>query len=170
MPETELHKGSAVRFFPILCPLLLVGLNSCAIHRIGRLYPSNDIAAAGGVVEAKFTANGSGHGEGQFTMPSGEVLNGEFSIVRQGTIGFGSIFGAVYGPNGSANVSGTSMTNFIEGGSPGVASAFGNRGTSMSCEFYNDNWSGHGYGACKASTGTLYRLVLGPENGNEKPR
>jgi hypothetical protein len=29
----------------------------------------------------------------------------------------------------------------------------------MQCEFYNDNVSGHGNGACKSSKGALYRLV-----------
>ncbi len=39
-----------------------------------------------------------------------------------------------------------------------MASAFGSKGTSIDCEFYNDNVSGHGMGACKSSQGVLYRL------------
>lgn len=42
--------------------------------------------------------------------------------------------------------------------SPGVADAVGNRGTTIRCEFYNDNVSGHGFGGCLTSTGAAYRL------------
>jgi len=91
-------------------------------------------------------------------MPDGEVLKGEYSLVRGGSIGFGNIYGSVYGTGGSASISGSSTSYAIPGGSPGMASAFGTKGTSIQCEFYNDNFSGHGYGACKSSNGALYRI------------
>jgi hypothetical protein len=132
-------------------------LSGCTIVREARLYPANDAARADGVLSARFEAHGTGHGAAVITLSSGEKLTGEFSIVRGGTIGFGSIFGQVYGPGGAASVSGSSVSYAMPGGSPGMASAFG-AGISMDCEFYNDNWSGHGMGACRSSKGALYRL------------
>jgi hypothetical protein len=78
--------------------------------------------------------------------------------VRQGSLGFGSIFATAYGPNSSTTVHGSATTYNVEGGSPGIASAYGSNGTTMQCEFYNDNYSGHGYGACSSSKGALYRM------------
>ncbi len=92
------------------------------------------------------------------TMPDGEVLRGEYSVVRGGAIQFGSIFESVYGPGGVATGAGTTTNYAMPGSSPGMASAFGTKGTSMDCEFYNDNVSGHGMGACRCSQGSLYRV------------
>lgn len=144
----------------LLSFFLLVVLASCSVNREAHLYPVNDAAIATGVLVAHFTSNGSGHTSGGgITMPDGEVLTGESSLVRGGSIGFGTIFASVYGPKGSAVGTATSMSTDIPGGSPGMASLFGDRGTAMQCEFYNDNFSGHGYGACRTSKGALYRLL-----------
>jgi hypothetical protein len=129
-----------------------------AIVRSARLYPSNDLARASGVLSAQFTASGTGHGSIEMTLPDGEVLKGEYTVVRGGAIQFGSIFESVYGPGGFATGTGTSSTYTTPGSSKGMASAFGSKGSSMDCEFYNDNVSGHGMGACKSSQGALYRL------------
>ena len=132
-------------------------LTGCTIEREARLYPANDEARTDGVVAAHFEAHGTGHGAVTMTMPSGEHLVGEFSIVRGGAIGFGTIYGQVYGPNGITTAVSNSSSYVVPGGSPGTASAFG-QGISMECEFYNDNFSGHGMGACRSSKGALYRL------------
>lgn len=137
---------------------MLAGLMLLGCAREARLYPANEAANSTGVLMAHFMMNGTGHGQIKITMPDGEVLKGEYSVVRGGTIGFGNIFGAVYGPHGSVSLTGSSTSYAMPGGSPGQASLFGDRGTSMQCEFYNDNFSGHGYGACKTSTGALYRI------------
>jgi len=139
--------------------LSVVGQFACAftIVRSAHLYPANDLARPKGVLEATFVAHGTGHGNVTMTLPDGETAKGEFSIVRGGSIGFGSIYGEVYG-DVSGSVSATSVTRTVPGGSPGMASAFGDHGTSVDCEFYNDNTSGHGLGACKTSKGALYRL------------
>jgi hypothetical protein len=140
-----------------LCSAAIAAVNGCTVHREARLYPANDIARTDGVVIANFEAHGTGHGVVVIILPTGEHLTGEFSVVRGGTIGFGSIYGQVYGPRGAATVAGTSTSVAVPGGSPGMASAFG-AGVSMECEFYNDNFSGHGMGACRSSKGALYRL------------
>ena len=141
--------------------LLGLAISACApraVIRDARLYPANEIARPDGVLTGQFVAHGTGHGAVEITMPDGEVLKGEFSIVRGGSVGFGSIYGEVYGPNGSASMSGESTTRTVPGGSQGMASTFGTKGTSVDCEFYNDNFSGHGMGARRSSKGALYRL------------
>lgn len=138
--------------------LAAIALCGCAVERAARLYPENDAASAQRVIEARIIAQGGGHGLIEMSMPDGEIVKGEYAVVRDGTIGFGSVFGAVFGPGGSASGSGLSSNYSVRAASPGVASGFGSNGTRMSCEFYNDNMSGHGYGACRSSTGALYRL------------
>ncbi|WP_045225433.1 hypothetical protein [Methyloterricola oryzae] len=103
-------------------------------------------------------AYGTGHGSIEIQMPDNETLKGEYSLVRGGSMGFGNVYGAVYGPNGGTNFSGNATSYSVPGGSPGTASLFGNKGTSMMCEFYNDNFSGHGNGGCKTLQGALYRI------------
>lgn len=136
---------------------LMVGvLAACA--RTAHLYPANDSAIATGVLDLHFMSYGTGHGEIEIAMPDGEVLRGEYSIVPGGTIGFGSIIAAVHTPGGSASGYATGTSYQTEDGSPGTASAFGPKGTSPQCEYYNDNFTGHGFGGCRSSMGALYRL------------
>lgn len=138
--------------------LVLIGAALAGCARTARMYPANDLASSSGVLTARFMAYGSGNGEIEITMPDGELVKGEYSIVRGGAMGFGNIYGSVYGSGGSATFSGSTNSYVVPGGSPGMASAFGDKGTTMQCEFYNDNFSGHGNGACKSSKNALYRL------------
>lgn len=127
-------------------PLFVVALVISGCAKNASLYPANDVAAASGVLTARYMSYGAGHGEIEVTAADGEVLKGEYSLVRGGGMSFGVIFGKAY----------SSMTT--PGGSPGQASLFGTRGTTMQCEFYNDNFSGHGYGGCQSSKGAIYRI------------
>ena len=138
---------------------LALAQTSCAmtIVRSAHLYPANDLARPYGVLEATFEARGTGHGNVTMTLTDGETAKGEFSIVRGGAVGFGNLYAQVYG-DVSGSVSATTVPRTMPGGSPGMASAYGDRGTSVDCEFYNDNTSGHGMGACRTSKGALYRL------------
>jgi hypothetical protein len=134
-----------------------VALVGCAHD--ARLYPANDLAAPGGVLTVRFTSTDSGHGEIEITMPDQDLLKGKYSIVRGVAVGFGRVYGAVYGIGGSASVSGSSQSHdVVPAGSSGMAALFGPKGTTMECEFLRDNVSGHGNGACKTSKGALYRL------------
>lgn len=47
---------------------------------------------------------------------------------------------------GSLKRHGTTSSYSMAGSSTGMASAFGSKGTSMDCEFYNENVSGHVHG------------------------
>lgn len=139
--------------------MLLVALSSCVIKRPLHLYPSGNKTSDPAVLEGLFVGHGQGRGTARIDLPDGEILQGEYSIVFGGAVGFGSIIGSVYGSNGSASVSGTSANVSIEGKGQGEASLVGNRGTTMECEFLNANMTGHGFGACRSSKGNLYRLM-----------
>jgi hypothetical protein len=91
-------------------------------------------------------------------MPDGELIAGQYSIVQGGTMEFGSIFASAYGSSpGMASGFATSSSSTAERVSPGMASLFGNKGTSMQCEFRNDNVTHHGFGGCRTSKGALFR-------------
>jgi hypothetical protein len=142
-----------------LVVMLLFGLNCCVVERPLHLYPTGDNIADPAVLEGIYVGHGRGHGTARIDMPDGEVLQGEYSIVFGGAVGFGSMIGSVYGPNGGASVNGTSANVSIQGKGEGEASLVGNRGTTMQCEFLNANMTGHGFGACRSSRGILYRLI-----------
>ena len=80
------------------------------------------------------------------------------AIVQAGTVGFGSIYASVYGSGGSASGFATGRSSTAERGSPGMASLYGGNGTSMQCEFYNDNVTHHGYGGCRTSKDAEFRI------------
>lgn len=135
-----------------LCLLLL----ACA--GTARLYPANDRASEiGGILALQWQETGlSGTGKTSVQMPDGEIMTGEFTVIRQGTVGFGNIFGQVYGPKGMATGTafGTSFTESIQ--KPFAATLIGNKGGRMTCEGYTSNY--HGTGACEHSNGSLYRM------------
>jgi hypothetical protein len=139
--------------------MLLTALSGCVIKRPLHLYPTGDHIADPAVLEGLFVGHGQGRGTARIDMPDGEILQGEYSIVFGGAVGFGSIIGSVYGPDGSASISGTSANLSIQGKGEGEASLVGNRGTTMECEFLNANLTGHGFGACRSSRGAFYRLM-----------
>lgn len=137
----------------------MLGLVGCAVEREPHLYPINDAASPSGVLDAKMLGHGQGHGTLEITMPDGELLQGEYSIVFGSSIGFGNIFATAYGAGGAASANGFSTNVAISGSGQGSAVLSGDRGTSIQCEFLNNNLTGHGYGACRSSKGGLYRMV-----------
>lgn len=141
---------------------LVVALAGCSMTRVATLYPGNESAVALGVLKATFTAGNVGHGTVEVPMPDGEIIRGEFSIVREGVIGFGTVFASVYGNGLRSGVGATgsafSSNYSVAGTSQGTATGFGTKNTRIECEFLNDNYSGHGYGGCRTSTGALYRI------------
>lgn len=136
--------------------VVALALGGCAAQ--GRLYPANQAAMPGGVLVAHMTEYGTSNGPMSITMPDGRELKGEYNIVSGGAVGFGSIYGSVYGTGGyaSGSASGSSWSMSTLG--HGTAAAYGD-GEEINCEFLNDNMSGHGHGACRTSTGALYRLI-----------
>jgi hypothetical protein len=134
-------------------------LTGCTVTRTVHLYPANPTPSETAVVQGVIVGHGQGHGTAKLIMPDGEILLGEYSIVFGGSVGFGTILGSVSGPGGAASVNGVSESVKIEGRGEGSASLVGDRGTSMQCEFLNNNMTGHGMGACRSSKGELYRLL-----------
>jgi hypothetical protein len=136
-----------------------IALSACTIVRTPHLFPVNDIAKGTGVLSGTFVGHGHLHGTAEFSMPDGELIRGQYSIVAGGSIGVGNIFSAVYGPAGGVSSAGIVSTSAISARGQGFLSVYGPKGTSMECEFLNNNFTGHGYGACKSSTGGLYRML-----------
>jgi len=150
---------TAVSFRAYWAMTLMFTAVGCTVTRPSHLYPNNETASGAKVLEGLFVGHGQGHGTAKVTMPDGEVLHGEYSIVFDGAVGFGSIFGTVYGSGGATSVSGTSSNITVAGKGQGSASLAGNQGASLQCEFLNANMTGHGYGACRSSKGEVYRLL-----------
>jgi hypothetical protein len=138
---------------------MLLGLAGCTVERPLHLYPTEGTTSGPTVLQGLFVGHGQGHGTAQISMPDGENLQGEYSIVFGGSIGFGSIFGTVYGPGGALSGTSTTSSVSIAGEGQGSASLVVNSGTSMQFEFLNANITGHGYGACRSSKVGIYRLM-----------
>jgi hypothetical protein len=128
----------------------LLALSGC--ENMGHLYPANDLAESigSGEMPAHFTSFATGNGSIEAIGPAGEVLKGDYVPVKEGQQ-FGGIFKAVYGDFSTNPV-------HADNGTPTVATLTGNKGTTMQCEFYNNDSTGNGFGGCKSVTGALYRL------------
>jgi hypothetical protein len=137
---------------------LALVLGACTVERDPELFPANDAARATGPLYAHLIGHGGGNGTIALTLPSGEVLEGRYSINVGGGMGFGSLYATAYGTGGIATASGYTTGFSIPNGSPGTADMIGPRGTTAHCEFMNNNMVGHGNGACQLSTGALYRM------------
>jgi hypothetical protein len=86
------------------------------------------------------------------TLPSGEVLTGEYVALTNASIGFGSMF---YG----ANV-GSMMTVGAGGTSNAYALLTGDKGTVMEIIASYSEWTGHGFGQAKTNKGEEYRVMF----------
>lgn len=86
------------------------------------------------------------------TLPSGEVLTGEYVALTNASIGFGSLF---YG----ANV-GSTMTVGAGGTSNAYAILTGDKGTVMEIIVNYSEWTGHGFGQAKTNKGDEYRVMF----------
>jgi hypothetical protein len=111
-------------------------LAACTVERTTHLYPTNDAATQTGVLEGHFVGHGNLHGIADLSMPDGEILKGEYSIVP-------------YGSDSSFLVSADGH---------GEAIVYGDNKTVGRCKFENNNYMGHGYGDCELSTGETYDL------------
>ena len=97
-----------------------------------RLYPTNDVAAATGVIAGSVTNHLTGRGT--FTLNVGsETMSGEATRL------------------GNAGASSTHQ---------GVANAYGSRGSFANCR-YTMNSPAQGSGSCKFSNGAQYQLHIG---------
>ena len=141
-----------------LAAVVCFSMSGCTIVREPHLYPHNALASETGVLQGRIVGHGQLHGTMELAMPDGELLQGEYSIVAGGGVAVGNTIGSVYGAHGSLTSTGTGIGVAMSAGGNGQASLYGNRGTSMHCEFANNNMTGHGYGVCETAKGSRYRM------------
>jgi len=114
-----------------------------------RLYPVNDQANKGGMLNATVVDNNAGHGSFS-VLYRGDTLQGESTRVDLGYASFGRIHDEVLGrPIGGVQRSFS--------GRRGVANAYGAKGVNAQCE-YLITGPGMGTGACLFSDGAKYQL------------
>jgi hypothetical protein len=130
----------------------------CVVARDVQMYPDNDAAHALGPLHAKIVGHGNLHGTARMSLPDGQFLEGRYSISARGGFGVGSVYATVYGPGGSASGSAIDTSTFVSREGFGEADMISALGTTAHCEFLNDNFNGHGHGACRLSDGALYRM------------
>jgi len=157
-------------------------LASCA--QTGTLYPANKQAEKTGSLTLQYTTYGTGGGPAKITMPSGEVLRGEYRVVENSVFGFGSSsttasdsavstgHATASGPGGvtTANALGTasgtahatnnSFSQSTPGSRNGMCALAGDKGTNGSCDFFVNRFTGSGGGTCKFSNGAEYNLMF----------
>ncbi len=112
-----------------------------------RLYPMNEIARAGGILQSATVD--SGQGRGSFSISYlGQTLQGEATRVDRNYAGFGQVLSQVLGGQwASAN------------GQRGVANA-ASASASMRCEYLFTSAT-QGTGACVISDGARYQVHFG---------
>lgn len=127
---------------------LLLALAACT--RYARLYNLE----TGDVLRASFKDSPAAGGMMTVTMPWGETLTGEYTVMRAGSSEWGSIY--VLGV-GTAAGSASSMQHLNQGS----AIATGPQGTILECEFVASSVSGNATGGCRDNKGNTYRLMAG---------
>jgi hypothetical protein len=137
---------------------VLAMCSACTITRYPQLYPDNDAARSLGAIQGKIVGHGNLNGTATLNLPSGEVLSGRYSISHGGGVAFGSLYTSVYGNGGHATGTAFGSSSFVSGSGEGMADMIGPSGTTAHCEFLNDNFNGHGHGACSISPGAIYRM------------
>jgi hypothetical protein len=133
-------------------------VEGCVIARDVQMYPDNEAAHTLGPLHARIVGHGNLNGTATMSLPDGQLLQGRYSISHGGSMGVGSVYASVYGPGGSASGSGVQTSMSFSGQGFGEADMISPQGTTAHCEFLNDNFNGHGHGACRLSDGSLYRM------------
>jgi hypothetical protein len=140
---------------PVSVALAALALAGCVTHPSS--FPANEQARTLGNLRVDMTIYGVGAGPVTVHMPDGETLVGRYSVNVGGVVGFGSVYGAAYGNGGYASGSAFGSSSMIAMSSPGIADATGPK-TTIHCEVMNNNYTGHGNGACQTDKGALYRI------------
>ena len=131
-PDGSLYAGPVIAGAAPAMPAAALPAAPPAVTLPVRLYPTNEVAAAGGVVSGSVVS--ALNGKGSFTLVAqGETMTGEATRLT----------GAGGNPRS------------------GVANAYGARGGFAQCQ-YTMNSSTQGTGRCAFSTGATYQLHIGP--------
>lgn len=100
----------------------------------------------------------SAHGKIWLTLPTGEKLTGEYSVIREGGQGWGSVYSSVSGNGYYATGSGRAYSGWSSATAQGTGLLSGDNNKAMTCEFIVG--SIHGSGGCQDQDGNLYKLIF----------
>lgn len=135
------------------CVSLSLVLLLCGCTRTARLY---NLTTGETTI---LTARGSSHGTLEGTFKSGETVKGEYSVVTNAVVGWGSVYSSVYSGTSSATANGSGMVVATGGKRQGSAVLTGDKGTVLDCEFLVGA-NPHGAGACKDNHGGKYKMLF----------
>lgn len=124
--------------------IVVLVLSSFAFAGTAHLYNLSD------GTETDLTYHGHGKGKVSGTLPSGELLSGEWVIARNGVVGWGSIYGAGY--------TGSTTSVAVSEKNEGTLIMRSSQGTILDCEFVAGGR--HGMGACKDNHDIKYKLIF----------
>ena len=144
--------------FRLLSIAIVLAVSACTVVREATVYPVDSKTPTEGTLTAKMVGHGTGHGTIEMTA-DGENFKGDYSIVFGGSVGFGNIFASAMGTQGAVTANGLATSVSIPNEGQGVALLIGDQGTTIQCEFLNNNMFGHGYGGCRSSKGAIYRFI-----------
>ena len=91
-------------------------------------------------------------------MLKGVALNGEYSVVSNADVAWGSIYASVYSPTGFASGNATASSIRTHGERRGSAVLTGAGGMILDCELLVGT-NGHGTGGCKDNHEATYKLM-----------
>lgn len=142
----------------VIAATMALLLSACA--RTASLVSDNAIAYRDGAVdEVRFKAYGMGTGEVWMRLHNGETLSGRYQLDRDVNILTynGALLAAVFG-TGAVKQAGREIVNGAPVWSPGVVDVSSASGDTCHCDLMNNNFTGHGQGACKFADGAIYQL------------
>lgn len=135
--------------------LLLLAIPALAKTREVRLYN----VANGEIVTLAAKSKGTGKGLMTGAFGSGEQLRGEYIVVQNATVGWGSVYGSGTTSAGFSSATASSTSIGIHGQRYGSSIVTGDKGTVLDCEF-TVGMNGHGTGMCKDNHDAHYRMMF----------
>ncbi|MBU2809738.1 hypothetical protein HF285_16115 [Acidithiobacillus ferrooxidans F221] len=142
-----------------LAALVAIGALAGCMTVTGTLYPMNKDAQNLGVLKATIHEDWlAQEGTMTCTLPTGEILTGRYRTISSGSVSFGSAFGNITTPGGTAFASGFGESQSSSWTHVDFAALHGNEGTMAECKVYSS--MGHGTGICKMSNGGVFRVMF----------
>ncbi len=151
----------------IIIVCLALSLTACAtrprhIEMTYHLYPVNDMASEVGALQAS-GQTGTSLGRFNVNLPSGEVIRGESSTIRNDAFALSGVYASAFALEEPTSISPDIHKSILNRITPTkytrglITTAFGDDGTRMECEGYWDTRSLTGLGGCRMSDGSLFR-------------
>lgn len=147
---TYFQEFMTMKRIAVLCLLLSL----CACTTNARLYNLD----TGEMTPLVAHRERGSHGTIEGRFKSGESVKGEYQVVTQGTVGWGSVYTSVSSGTSTASGSGTATSIGI-GKREGAIMMVGDQGLVLQCEFIM-GLEAHGTGYCKDNHNGKYRLLF----------